>query len=343
MNEANIDASGPGGPGVARPNIDGVLTPPTFDEIVAARSFVERHLRPTPLVHVPGLSQSLGCEYYAKCENLQPVGAFKVRGGIHLLGTAARGEIGAGAIAASTGNHGLSIAYAGRRFGVPVVIYAPASNVNPDKMQAIRDLGAEVRLHGRDFDEARGEAERVARADGLRFVHTANEPRLIAGVGGLALEIFDDLPDVDVIIAPVGGGSCVAATCLVAKHVRPQTQVFAVQSERAPAAWRAFRSRTLEPHARMKTIHEGLATRVPFELTSGIMWRLLDDFVLATDEEITAGIPLLARHGRLVAEGAGAASLAAAIKLRDRLRGKRVVGIVSGGNIPMERLSAALA
>jgi threonine dehydratase len=318
------------------------MTPPAFEEILAARTFVRRHLRPTPLVLVPGLSESLGCEYYAKCENLQPVGAFKVRGGIHLIGTTAREEIGAGAVSASTGNHGLSIAYAGRLFGVRVVIYAPAANANPAKMQAIRDLGAEVRLHGRDFDEARVEAMRVADAEGLRFIHTANEPRLIAGVAGIALEIFDDLPDVDVIIVPVGGGSCAAACCLVAKHVRPRTEVIAVQSERAPAAWQAFRSRTLQPHDRMETIHEGLATRVPFELTSGILWRLLDDFVLATDEEITKGIPLLARHGRLVAEGAGAASLAAAIKLKDRLRGKKVVGVLSGGNLTMDRLAGAL-
>ena len=319
-----------------------MMTPPTFEEILEAQVFVRRHLGPTPLVHLPALSEALGFEYYAKCENLQPVGAFKVRGGIHLLGTAGRNEIGAGAISASTGNHGLSVAYAGRRFGIPVVIYAPAPNVNVAKMQAIRDLGAEVRLHGRDFDEARVEAQRVAQAEGLRFVHTANEPRIIAGVGGIALEIFEDLPDVDVIIAPVGGGSCAAGACLVAKHVRPRTQVIAVQSDRAPAAWQAFQNRTLEPHPRMETVHEGLATRVPFELTSRIMWELLDDFVLATDEEITAGIPLLARHGRLVAEGAGAASLCAAIKLKDRLRGKKVVGILSGGNITMDRLSGAL-
>ena len=318
-------------------------TPPAFDEILAAQTFVRRHLRPTPLLHLAALSATLGFEYYAKCENLQPIGGFKIRGGLYLIGTAQREEIGAGAISASTGNHGLSVANAGHRFGVPVVIYAPASNVNQPKMDAIRDFGAEVRLHGRDFDEARVEAERVAEADGMRFVHPANEPKLLAGVAGIATEILDDLPDVDVIIVPVGGGSCAAATCLAVKHVRPQTRVIAVQSERAPAAWRAFQTRTLEPHLRMETIHEGIATRVPFELTTGILWNLLDDFVLATDEEITAGIPLLARHGRLVAEGAGAASLAAAIKLRESLQGKKVVGILSGGNIPMDRLARALA
>jgi threonine dehydratase len=320
-----------------------MLIPPTFDDIVAARSFVGRYLPRTPLVRVPALSEWLGCEYYAKCENLQPVGVFKVRGGINLFGTLPPVEAKRGSISASTGNHGLSIAYAGHRFGVPVVMYGPEANANPVKMQAIRDLGAEVRLHGRNFDEAIVEAEKVGREQGLRFVHTANEPKLIAGVAGMALEIFEDLPDAEVIIVPVGGGSAAAGSCLVAKQVRPETQVIAVQSERAPAVWKAFQTRSLEPHPRMETIHEGLATRVPFDLTCGILWRLLDDFVLVTDDEISRAIPLLARHARMVAEGAGAASLAAAIKLKERLRGKIVVGILSGGNIPMDRLSGILA
>lgn len=319
------------------------MTAPTFDEIVAARAFVDQHLAPTPLLRVPALSDRLGCDYYAKCENLQPVGAFKVRGGIHLIGTAPADELRGGVISASTGNHGLSIAYAGRRFGVRVVIYGPAENANPAKMQAIRDLGAEVRLFGRDFDEARAEAERFARAEGSRFVHTANEPKIVSGVGGMILEIFDALPDVDVIIAPVGGGSCAAASCLVAKHLRPATRVVAVQSEAAPAVWQAFRTRSLEPHPRMETVHEGMATRVPFELTSHVLWRWLDDFVVLSDAEIERAIPLLARHARLVAEGSGAASLAAALHLEDSLRGKKVVGLLTGGNLPLDRLSHALA
>jgi threonine dehydratase len=320
-----------------------MLTPPTFDEIVTARSFVGRYLPRTPLLPVPGLSEWLGCEYYAKCENLQPVGAFKVRGGVNLLGTLPPEDAKKGAVSASTGNHGLSIAYAGHRFGVPVVMYGPETNANPVKMQSIRDLGAEVRLHGRNFDEALVEAGKVAREQGLRLIHTANEPRLVAGVAGVALEILEELPDAEVLIVPVGGGSCAAGCCLVAKQLRPRTQVVAVQSERAPAMWRAFQTRSLEPHPRMETIHEGLATRVPFDLTCRVLWQLLDDFILVSDEEISRAISLMARHARLVAEGAGAASLAAAVKLRDRLRGKKVVGILSGGNIPIDRLAAALA
>src|SRR5205807_9121276 len=141
------------------------------------------------------------------------------RGGVNLVGTATDEEKNAGMISASTGNHGQSIAYAGRLFGVRVIIYVPAEHVNESKMQAMRDLGAEVRLYGRDFDEARGEAERVALAEGYRYVHSANEPTLIAGVGVIGLEIFDDLPDVEVIIAPPGGGSCDSGNFIVSNHL----------------------------------------------------------------------------------------------------------------------------
>jgi threonine dehydratase len=316
------------------------MLPPTFNDVLTARDFVGQYLPSTPLVRVEKLSEMLGCDYYAKLENLLPVGAFKVRGGVNLVGTASDQEKRAGLVSASTGNHGQSIAYAGRLFGARVIIYAPAENVNQTKMQAMRDLGAEVRLHGRDFDEARIDAERLARQDGHRYVHSANEPKLIAGVGTIGLEIFDDLPDVDVIIAAAGGGSCAAGNCIVARHVNPRVRVIGVQSERAPALWHAWRNRTLDPYPTMETEHEGLATRVPFEMTNRILWELLDDFVLVTDEEINEAIRLLARHAKQVAEGAGAASLAAAIKLRDQLRGKKVVGILSGGNIPMERFAA---
>ena len=315
------------------------MLPPTFEDIVAAREFISPYLPNTPLVRVAKLSEELGCDYYVKLENLQPTGAFKVRGGVNLVGN----EVSTASdrvtlVSASTGNHGQSIAYASRLFGARVIIYAPTENVNEAKMQAMRDLGAEVRLQGRDFDEARLECERVARAEGFRYVHSANEPKLIAGVGAIGLEIFEDLPDVDVIIAPAGGGSCASGNCIVANKLNPRVRVIAAQSEAAPAMWHAWRNRTLDPYPTMETVHEGLATRVPFELTNKILWELLDDFVLVTDEEINEAIRLLARDAKQVAEGAGAASLAAAIKLRDRLRGKKVVGVLTGGNTPLERL-----
>ena len=315
---------------------------PTFADIVAAREFIAPYLPKTPLIHVNSISQLLDCEYYAKLENVQPVGAFKVRGGVNLVGTLSDEERSMGLVSASTGNHGQSIAYAGRLFSSRVVIYAPAENVNQTKIDAMRELGADVRLHGRDFDEARQECERAAAAEGFRYVHSANEPKLIAGVGTIGLEIFEDLSDVDVIIVPAGGGSCASGNCIVANELNPSVQVIAVQSEAAPAMWHAWRNHTLEPYPTMTTEHEGLATRVPFELTNKILWDLLSDFVLVTDDEINHAIKLLARHAKQVAEGAGAASLAAAIKLSDTLRGKRVVGVISGGNIPLERFAALM-
>ena len=316
---------------------------PTFEDIVTAREFIAPYLPKTPLIRVSAISELLDCDYYAKLESLQPVGAFKVRGGVNLVGTASDHERRKGMMSASTGNHGQSIAYAGRLFSTRVIIYAPAENVNAGKMQAIRELGAEVRLHGRDFDEARQECERVANEEGFRYVHSANEPKLIAGVATIGLEIFEDLADVDVIIVPAGGGSCASGNCIVANTLNPATRVIAVQSDAAPAMWHAWRNHSLEPYPTMQTEHEGLATRVPFELTNEILWELLSDFVLVSDDEINEGIVMLARHAKQIVEGAGAASLAAAFKLRDQLRGKKVVGIVSGGNIPLQRFAALIS
>ena len=316
------------------------MLPVNFEDIVAAREFIAPYLPKTPLVRISKISDELGCDYYAKLENVQPIGAFKVRGGVNLVGReSGNSDKKPTLITASTGNHGQSIAYGGQLFSAPVIIYAPAENVNQLKVEAMRKLGADVRLHGRDFDEARVECERVAREEGFRYVHAANEPKLIAGVGSIGLEIFEDLPDVDVIIAPAGGGSCASGNCIVAKRLNPKVRVIAVQSEAAPAMWHAWRNRNLDPYPTMNTEHEGLATRYPFEMTNKILWELLADFVLVSDEEINEGVRVLARQAKQVAEGSGAASLAAAFKLRDRLRGKKVVGVLTGGNIPLDRYS----
>ena len=316
---------------------------PVFADVVAAREFISPYLPKTALVRSHKLSAALDCDYYLKLENLQQTGAFKVRGGVNLVGQAARNGDNRSIVTASTGNHGQSIGYAGRLFNTRVIIYAPAENVNPAKLQAMRDLGAEVRLHGRDFDEARFETERVAVAEGFRYVHSANEAALIAGVGTIGLEIFEDLPEVDVIIAPAGGGSCASGNCLVARELNPNVKVIAVQSAGAPAMWHAWRNRNLDPYPTMNTEHEGLATRFPFAMPSKILWELLADFVLVTDEEINDAIRALARDAKQLVEGSGAAPLAAAFKLRDELRGKKVVGVVTGGNLPLDRFARLLA
>jgi threonine dehydratase len=318
------------------------LVPPTLDDVRAARNAIAPFLPPTPLLHSWALSERLGCDYYIKCESLQPVGAFKVRGGVNLVAGLTDAERRAGLVAASTGNHGQSVAFAGRLFGVRVVIYVPAEGANPLKVAAMERMGAEVRRHGRDFDEAREECEREADRAGLRYVHSANEPLHVAGVATVALEILDELPHPDVLIVPVGGGSGAAGHGIVLRELNPTTELIGVQSEAAPGVFEAWRDGTLTPCDRMATRHEGLATRVPFELTLRILRDTLSDFVLVSDHDIDHAIRALAADARLVAEGAGAAALAGALALGDRIRGRKVVGVLSGGNMPADRLSGVL-
>ncbi len=315
--------------------------PPTLPDIYAARAVIARYLPRTPLVPTPILSRQLGCEVYLKCEQLNPTGAFKVRGGLNLVSRLSPEERQRGLIAASTGNHGQSIAYAGRLFGVPVIIGAPEGS-NPDKVQAMRALGAEVVLHGRDYDEAREWVERTAAAKGYRYVHSGNEPLLIAGVGTISLEILEELPDVDAIIVPVGGGSGASGACIVAKTINPAIQVIGVQSANAPAAYQSWKTRSMVETPTAATFAEGLATRVPFELPQRILWERLDDFVLVSDEALRQAIVLLLETAHLVVEGAGAAATAAAVHLRPQLVGKKVALILSGGNITLTMLRKAL-
>lgn len=310
---------------------------PTFIDILNARRTVAKYLKPTPFFKSIPLSRKLGCEAYVKCENLQPVGAFKVRGGVNLISKLSDDEKHRGVITASTGNHGSSIAYASSLFGVKAIIAAPVGS-NPYKMQMISELGATVELCGKDFDEARLWVEREAREKGYRYVHPANEPLLIAGVGTLYLEILEDLPNVDVIFVPVGGGSGASAACIVAKTINPSIRVIGVQSEAAPAVYESWKTGKMVEKERIETFADGLATRVPFELTMRIMRRLIDEIVLVSEEDLKRAIRLLLETTHQLAEGAGAASTAAATKMRQELKGKKVALVISGGNLTMEML-----
>jgi threonine dehydratase len=313
----------------------------TLADVLESRLRIRPHLRRTPLFPYGGLDELLGAEVWVKHENHQPVGAFKVRGGINLVSQLSEEERRRGLIAASTGNHGQSVAFAARRFGVAARICVP-EDANPVKLDAIRMLGAELIVHGRDFDTAREHCEHLAREHGYRYVHSGNEPLLIAGVGTETLEILEERPDVDVIVVPIGGGSGAAGACIVAKAIRPAIQVIGVQSDAAPAAFRSWQARELIED-RNATSAEGLATRVPFELPQRILWEQLDDFVLVGEDEIRSANRLMIEHTRNLVEPAGAAPLAAALMLRDRLRGKRIALMLSGGNISPAQLAALFA
>jgi threonine dehydratase len=312
----------------------------TLDDVREAGARIRPYLRPTPLYPYPGLDGLLEAEVWVKHENHQPVGAFKVRGGVNLVAQLSDDERRAGLIAASTGNHGQSIAYAARLFDVPARICVP-SDANPVKVASIRGLGAELISHGDDYDDAREHCERLAEAHGYRYVHSGNEPHLIAGVGTETLEIFDEQPDLHAIFVPIGGGSGAAGACIVAKAIRPQTQIIGVQSEAAPAAYRAWSERRLV-EASNATFAEGLATRTTFELPQQILWEHLDDFVLVSEDELREATLLMIEHTRNLVEPAGAAALAAARKLRSRFAGKRLALILSGGNISPAQLTSLL-
>ncbi len=237
---------------------------PTLQDVIAAKERIEPYIWRTPLHHYLGLDKLLDAEVWVKHENHQILGAFKVRGGINLISQMSDEEKARGVITASSGNHGQSIAYAANLFGAKCVVCVP-EGANPGKVESMENLGAQVVHHGPYFDVSREHAERLAKEEGYRFVHAVNDPVLVAGVGTYALEILEDLPDVDVIIVPLGGGSGASGVGIVAKSINPEIQVIAVQAERAQAGYLSWKSGKLE-EAPMSSKAEGLATGMGYEL-----------------------------------------------------------------------------
>ncbi len=312
---------------------------PTFTDVLRARRTLRAHLQPTPLRRYPALDRLLGARIYVKHENYQVTGAFKVRGGIFLMSRLSDAERRRGVVTASTGNHGQSIAYAGRLFGVRATVFAPR-DANPVKVEAMESLGAEVVLGGDDFEAAKARCERAAEEEGRRYVSSGDEPDLIAGVGTYTLEILEELPETELILVPVGGGSGAAGTCLVAATIGG-ARVVGVQAAAAPAAYLTWKHRQ-PTTARLATEAEGLATGAPFMLPQRILWRHLDDFLLVEEEAMRRAVRLYIEKAKTLTETAGAAPLAAAVAHRQRLAGKTVVLVVSGGNISPEQLKRCL-
>lgn len=310
-------------------------TLPTTADVIRARRVVEQHLPRTPLVRSEALSAEFDADVYLKREDTLPTGAFKVRGGVTLVSQLASEFHDPGVITASTGNHGQSIAYAGRVFDVPVTIVVP-DDANPSKVTAMERFGASVVFHGEAFDDARERAETMAAEQGYRYVHSGNEPSLVAGVGTAGLEIVEDRPQIDYLFCPVGGGSSAAGYCLTVGELSEAT-VIGVQSEAAPAMFRAWTEGHLEPAERMDTFAEGIATQVPFYLTMSVLRDQLDDFRLVSESEIERGVQEFFVEETIIAEGASATSLAGMGQLRDEIRGKTVVLPITGRNLSPER------
>jgi len=313
---------------------------PTLRDVYRAKKTIAPHIPRTPLHYSAGLSEMLDAEIYLKHDEYLPLGAFKGRGGINLLANLTDEEKERGLITASTGNHGQSVASACRLFGVRITIGLP-ENANPNKVAAMQALGAELIFHGDTFDAARLHCELLAKEEGYRLVHPVNDPFLIAGVATQALETIEDLPDVQVLMVPLGGGSGVSGACIVAKGIDPSIEVLAVQSEQAPAGYLSWKKGEIV-EAEMTTFAEGVATGSGYELAQEIIRGLLDDFLLVSDDDIRRAIGTLVEKAHTLAEGAGATALAGAIKHPEKIRGKRVAVTVSGANITVDQLRQSL-
>lgn len=319
---------------------ESVMKVPTFDDVVSAKKRIEPYLKPTPLISYPAINELIGAEVFIKHENCQPVGAFKVRGGINLVSQLSEKEKKRGVIGASTGNHGQSIAYASKLFGVKAKVVMPEKS-NPGKVAAMRALGADIVFHGATFDDAKIHCEQLAKDHGYRYIHSGDEPDLIAGVGTHTLEMLQEEPGIDAIIVPIGGGSGAAGACIVAKATNPEIDVIGVQSEAAPAAHDSWREKRLVERPNRTSV-EGLSTGTAFELPQRVLKEHLDDFILVSEDEIMRAVVWMIQKAHTLAEGAGAAPLAAAYKIRERLRGKKVGLICSGGNLSLDKLRKAL-
>jgi threonine dehydratase len=314
---------------------------PALNGVYQAKKIIDPYLKPTPLFYSRALSRELDCEVYLKLENLQPTRAFKVRGGVNYMSQKREEVTHHGVITASTGNHAQSIAYGGSLFGVKVTIVMP-HGVPQMKIDAVKGLGAEIVTFGDYYDEAREYAEKTAKTTGATYVHGSNEPLLIEGVATMHLEAFQELPAVDVVINPVGGGSGASGACIVYKTLNPNVQVIGVQAEGAPAFYQSWKEGAIRQTDGVKTEAEGLATSSGYELPLTILRERLDDVVLVSDEEMKNAIRTIFRTTGQVAELSGAASTAAAFKIAKRLQGKKVILTLTGGNIDSKKLSDIL-
>ncbi|MBA2364715.1 MAG: threonine/serine dehydratase [Chloroflexia bacterium] len=316
------------------------MMPPSFQDVLLAQRQIRPYLASTPMYAYPALDELIGTRVYVKHENHQPIGAFKVRGGVNLVSQLGADERAAGLIAASTGNHGQSVAYAARLFGVAARIVVP-EGANPGKVAAMQGMGAEVIFHGPTFDEARRHCEELAHRHGSRYVHSGDEPLLIAGVATATLEMLEDEPGLDAIFVPIGGGSGAAGACIVANAVNPAIRVIGAQAAASPAAYESWRrgEMTTAPN---RTFAEGLATGGAFALPQSILRVMMREFVLVSEDEIMRAMVWMIERAHTLAEPAGSAGLAAAYRMREELRGKKIVIVCSGGNASLEHLRRVL-
>lgn len=312
--------------------------PISLKEVLRAQKAVYAHLLPSQLTRYDELSSLLNAEIYVKHENHNPTGTFKIRGGINVMHHLKQTDI-QGVITFTTGNHGLSVATSASWYGINSTIVVPLNN-NPAKNRKIRATGAQLLEVGTTFEEASKVVEKIIAENNLYYVHPANEPHLINGVGTEFLEIIETLPDLDAVIIPIGAGSEAAAAVAVLKSINPDIEIYAVQAENSRAAYLSWKSGTIQaaPNA---TFAGGFATGTGYDIPFAIYKDSLEDFVLLSETEIYEGIALAGYYTQNYVEGAGAATLMAAIKLQEKLKGKKVALQFSGSNASPEEIHKA--
>jgi threonine dehydratase len=292
------------------------------------------------LLHSDLVSRALAADVWLKNETITPIASFKFRGALNAM-IKAKAEGARGAVTSSTGNHGQGVAYAARVLGVSADIFLP-DPANPIKAAMIRMFGGTVHVTGDDIDEAKDAALQFADDHGGLFLDDGEDVDIMEGAGTVGLEVAEALSDIDLLVVPLGGGNLTAGCATALKAIQPQARVVSVQAKGSPAVTKSFHARKIVEHP-IDTLADGLVTRVPPTLALNVLWDLLDDAWLASDEQLLAGVHTLAECAHILVEPAGAAALAGVFANREGIRGKRIVLILTGANIAMAQLEQAMA
>lgn len=312
-----------------------------LSQIQAARRTLADLLPSTPLVYNAWLSQLLEASVFLKLENMQPIGSFKIRGATYKISTLSQVQRKKGVICASAGNHAQGVAWAAQILGAKATIVMPVT-APLMKVENSRTLGAEVILHGESYDDAFAEAKRLCRARGLTFVHAFEDAQVTAGQGTIALELFEQLPDFDVVIGPIGGGGLMGGIGLAVKALRPQVEVVACQASGAASMLESVKRKRPVELEKVATLADGIAVKHASQDMLNLLTEVIDRWVEIEDDEIVAAILMLAEKAKIITEGAGASALATALRIKPHLKGKKVVLLACGGNIDINLLSRVI-
>ncbi len=313
----------------------------SLQDVLRAHRIIRRHLSCTPFLHSPLVSRLVGTELHLKYENHCLIGSFKGRGALACLSRLKKADHSPGVVTASTGNHGQGMALAGGLLKIKVQIYVP-EKCNPGKLAMLKALGASVVPVGKDLDDCKTVAKKESERAGRLFVEDGNEVSMCAGTATIALEMLEANPEIDTIVVPVGNGALISGVGFLAKAVSPRIRVIGVQAEAAPCMYLSWKQGRPVETDRGETFADGIATRIPTELSLQMMKETVDEMVLVSEEELEEAIYLLLSKTHCLVEGAGAAALAGALKLKDSLKERTVALILTGANLESSKLKEIL-